>query len=120
MAYNNTIILTGNTGDEVRINRTNDNKSFASLHIATTDSYKDNDGNWQNNQTIWHNVVAFNPNLIEALKSYKKGTRLQITGAISYRPFEVRLEDGTVITKKEASIIAKKVEQAPLAKKQSV
>lgn len=119
MAYNNTIILTGNTGDEVRINQSSDDKSFASFQIATTDSYKDKDGNWQNNQTIWHNVVAFNPKLVEALKSFKKGTRLKITGAISYRPFEVRLEDGTVVTKKEANIIAKVVEQAPLAKKQT-
>ncbi len=116
MAYNNTVTLTGNTGGEIRIIETGE-KTFASLSMATKDSYKDGEGNWQERETVWHNVIIFNPVLIETLKSFKKGTRLQITGELSYRPFEVTLEDGKTVTKKEVSVIAKKVEQAPLYKK---
>lgn len=116
MAYNNSVQLTGNTGAEVRIIET-ENRKFAAFSIATTDSYKDQDDNWQEKETVWHNVVAFNPKLIEMLKSLKKGTRLSITGSLSYRPFEVQDGEGKTITKKEASIVAGKIEQAPLVKK---
>lgn len=61
-------------------------------------------------------MVTFSPKLIEQLKAFKTGARLEVTGALSYRPFKVS-ENGKEFTKKEVSIIAKKVEQAPLAKK---
>ena len=88
MAINNTIELTGNIGAEARIIETEESK-FAAFSIATTDSYKDKEDNWQDRETVWHNVIAFNPTIIEALKSFKKGTRLKITGSLSYRPFEI-------------------------------
>lgn len=116
MAINNTVTLTGNLGSEAKIIET-DNRTFVAVSIATTDSYKDKDEVWQNKETIWHNILAFNPKVIEMLKSLKKGTRLTLTGSINYRPFEVVNGDGEVITKKEASIIAAKVELAPLPKK---
>lgn len=116
MALNNTITLIGNTGDEVRI-ITSGEKRFASLSLATTDSYKDKEGQWHNKETVWHNVLAFSPKMIESLKSFKKGTRLKITGSISYRDFEITGENGGSITKREASIIARVVELDPLVKK---
>ena len=116
MAINNTVKLTGNMGSEVRIIETEEN-TFASVSLATTDSYKDEEGNWQDKTTLWHNIIAFSPTIIEALKSLKSGTRIEVTGSLSYRPFEVQDGNGKVITKKEASVIVYKVEQAPLAKK---
>ena len=115
MAFNNTIKLTGNIGNEPRIIETETN-IFASFSIATTDSYKDEEGNWQDKETIWHDVLVFNPLVIEILKSLKKGTRLELTGSLSYRPFEVEV-NGKSVQKKEVSIIANKIEQAPLVKK---
>lgn len=117
MALNNTVTLTGNLGAEARIIATEEN-TFAALSLATTDSYKDEAGNWHDKETIWHNILAFNPRMIEQLKSFKTGTRITITGSLSYRPFEVVNGDGQLITKKEASIIASKVEITPLVKKQ--
>ena len=116
MAQHNIVTLTGNIGAEARIIATSEN-TFVALSLATTDSYKDETGQWQNKETIWHNVLAFNPRLIEQLKSFKTGTRLTITGSLSYRPFDVVNGDGQRITKQEASIIANRVEMAPLAKK---
>ena len=116
MAINNTIKLTGNTGEEVKIIENND-KTFAVFSLATTDSYKENEsGEWKNKETIWHDVIVFNPKLIEQLKAFKKGTRLEVTGSLSYRDFKVQ-DEGKVITKKEAKVIAQKIEQAPLVKK---
>ena len=118
MALNNTVTLIGNTGDNARIIIT-DESTFASLSLATTDSYKDKDGNWQNKETVWHKVISFSPKIIETLKSFKKGTRLKIIGSLSYRDFEVPCENGGSITKREATIIARDVEQAPLVKKEA-
>ena len=116
MALNNTVTLTGNLGSEARI-IANEENTFAAVSLATTDSYKDEQGEWHDKQTVWHNILAFNPRVIEELKALKKGTRIHITGSLSYRPFEVVNGDGELITKKEASIIAGKVELAPLPKK---
>lgn len=116
MAINNTVTLTGNMGSETRIIATEEN-TFAAVSLATTDSYQDDDGNWHDKETIWHNILAFNPRVIEELKALKKGTRIRVTGSLYYRPFEVVNGDGEVITKKEASIVAAKVELAALPKK---
>jgi single-strand DNA-binding protein len=103
-------------GSEARIITTEENH-FAAFSLATTDSYKDESGEWQDKETIWHSILAFNPVVIEVVKNLKKGTRLKITGSLSYRPFEVMNGEGEIITKKEAAIIAAQVEQAPLVKK---
>ncbi|MEL6719755.1 MAG: single-stranded DNA-binding protein [Bacteroidota bacterium] len=116
MAINNTVELIGNIGSEARIIETTES-TFATVSIATTDSYKDKDDNWQDKETIWHNVIVFNPKLIESLKSFKKGTRLKVIGSLDYRIFEVQDGEGKIIKKKEVSIIGRKIEQAPLAKK---
>ena len=116
MAINNTIKLVGNTGTEIKIIE-NDGKPFAAFSLATTDSYKDKETEeWKDKETIWHDVIVFNPKLMEQLKAFKKGTRLEVTGSLSYREFKVQ-DEGKVITKKEARVIAHKAEQAPLVKK---
>lgn len=115
MAINNIVTLIGNMGSDADIIETEET-TFAAVSIATTDSYKDDKGEWQELATIWHNVLSFNPKLIEVLKSLKKGSRLEITGSLSYRPYKLML-DNKEITKYEASIIARKIELAPLSKK---
>jgi len=117
MAKNNSVTLIGNTGSDARIIETESNR-FAGVSVATTESYKkEGSEEWLNKETIWHNVMAFNPTLIEVLDSLKKGTRIEVTGSLSYRPYQVQDGDGVVITKQEASIIAHKVELRPLPKK---
>jgi len=117
MALNNTSTLIGNMGSEAKVIETEE-RTFASFSIATTDSYKNEKEEWVQKDTIWHNILVFSPKLIEQVKAFKKGTRLNITGSISYLPFEVILEDGKMVKKNEASIIARNIDMAPLAKKQ--
>lgn len=115
MAYNNTVILTGNMGAEAKIIE-KEKTTFAAFSLATTDSYKDKEGDWQNKEAIWHDVVTFNPKLIEQLKSLDTKTRIKVTGSLSYRFFEASGQDDKTIKKREASIIARKIEEAPLVK----
>lgn len=125
MAINNTVELIGNMSKNgVRIIQTEESK-FAAFSLATTDSYKDENSNeWINKETIWHDVIAFHPTIIEVLKGLNSKARIKIIGTLSYKTFPVEIdieENGQpttkVINKKEASIIVRKVEQAPLVKK---
>ena len=121
MAINNTVTLIGNIGGEAEVIET-ENSTFATLSFATTDSYKDEDsGEWIDLDTVWHKVITFNPKLISTLKSVKKGTRLEITGSLSYRPQKVSTPDENGVLKEfnlpVASVIARKIELAPLAKR---
>ena len=118
MAYNNIVNITGNLGSEARIIE-GEHKTFASVSIASTDSYQDDGDNWVQKETVWHDLIAFSPKVIANLKNLKKGTRITVTGTLSYRPFEVQIEDGSFVTKMQASIIAFKLELAPLVKKAS-
>jgi len=117
MAINNTVELTGNMGAEPRFVETEGSK-FASFTIYTTDSYKDEElDEWKDKKSVYHNIIAFNPTIIEVLRGLKTKARLRVTGSLSYREFKIIGEDGNEFTKREASIIAKKIEQAPLVKK---
>ena len=125
MAINNTIELIGNMNKNgVRIIETEESR-FAVLSLATTDSYKNEEtGEWHNKETIWHDLIAFNPTVIEVLNGLNSKARIKITGTLDYRTFPVEIEveengksTTKVINKKEASVIVRKIEQAPLTKK---
>lgn len=125
MAINNTVELTGNMSKKgVRIIETEET-TFATFTLATTDSYKNKDTEeWINKETVWHDLIVFNPTVIEVLKGLNSKARIKITATLDYRPIPVEIdveENGVattkVINKKEASIIVRKVEQAPLVKK---
>ena len=118
MAINNTLTLTGNMGIEARIIEREDETRFAGFTLATTDSYKvEATGEWKEKETIWHDVLVFSPSVLEIAKQLKVGTRITVTGSLSYRPFQLVDGDGEVITKKEAVIIARRIDMAPLPKK---
>ena len=116
MSFNNTVTLIGNMGSEAKIIAQH-GKNFAAVSLATTDQYKNETGDWVSKETLWHNVLVFNPRLIEELKALKKGTRIKVTGELSYRSFEVSDDEGNQFQKQEASVVAKKIELAPLLTK---
>ena len=126
MAINNTVELIGNMNKSgIRIIETEESK-FAVFSLATKNSYKNEDtGEWiESKEPIWHDLVAFSPSVIEILKGLNSKARIKVTATLDYRTFPVEIdleEDGKpvtkVINKKEASIIVRRVEQAPLPKK---
>lgn len=114
---NNTVTLIGNLGSEARLIQPESGKAFAAVNLATTSSYKDESGQWVHQETIWHNILVFSPAVIGHFKNLKSGSRIKVTGSLSYRPFETMGEDGKPVTRREASIIATRIEMAPLVKK---
>lgn len=118
---NNTVTLIGNMGSEAKVRKSNaTGKEFVVVSLATTERYQDDNEQWQDKETIWHNVVAYSPKVMTVLTSMKKGTRIEVEGSLSYRSFDTNMineETGEIISKKEASIVAHRVTPAPLAKK---
>ena len=86
MAFSlNRVMLIGNLGRDAETRFTTNNVSVTNFSIATTRSYKDKDGNWQN-ETTWHNVTGFN--LSDFFKdNLKKGKKFYIEGRISKRDY---------------------------------
>ena len=86
MAFSlNKIMLIGNLGKDAETRFTNNNLSVTTFSLATSRSYKDKDGNWQN-ETTWHNLVGYN--LSDYYKdNLKKGKKFYIEGRISKRDY---------------------------------
>lgn len=115
MSTNNHVVLTGHLGADPKQVQVED-KCFVAFSIATQDRYLDKNENWQNKETVWHRCLAFNKSLVDMAEQLKKGMRIKVTGALSYRSFEALLEAGKTISKQEASIVAASIERTPLPK----
>ena len=86
MAFSlNKVMLIGNLGKDAETRFTTNNLSITSFSLATTRSFKDKEGNWQN-ETTWHNLVGYN--LSDYYKeNLKKGKKFYIEGRISKRDY---------------------------------
>ena len=88
MAGVNKVILVGNLGDDPESRSLNTGGEVVNLRIATSESWKDRDGNKQE-RTEWHRVVIFNENLGKVAKSYlKKGSKVYLEGQIQTRKWQ--------------------------------
>lgn len=77
-------MLIGNVGKDPEVRNTQGGAKVATLTIATSERYKDRDGNVQEN-TEWHTVNVWN-NLAEVVEKYvKKGSQLYVEGSIKTR-----------------------------------
>lgn len=81
----NKATLIGNVGKEPEIRSTQDGREIASFSLATSQTWKDKNGE-RKEKTEWHNVVVFSEGLVSVVKNYvKKGDKLYIEGAIQTR-----------------------------------
>ncbi len=80
MSYQKVFIL-GNVGKDAEVRRLDGGTVVASFSIATTESFKDKNGNRQE-RTEWHTIKCFNKTAEFAEKFVKKGTSLFIEGKI--------------------------------------
>lgn len=75
----NQVVLIGNVGQEPEQTTLTNGTIVCKFSIATNENYQDKAGNWQQN-TEWHNVIAWN-NLCKAISNHvKKGMLLFIEG----------------------------------------
>ena len=78
-------MLIGNLGKDAETRFTTNNLSITTFSLATTRSFKDKEGSWQN-ETTWHNLVGYN--LSDYYKdNLKKGKKFYIEGRISKRDY---------------------------------
>jgi single-strand DNA-binding protein len=82
--YQNKVTLIGFLGSDAEV-RSNDNRNFTTLSLATKSSYK-KDGKYIS-QTEWHRCVAFGK-LAEFAGTLKKGAHLQIEGELRSREYD--------------------------------
>ena len=88
MAGVNKVILVGNLGADPESRSLNNGGEVVNMRIATSESWKDKDGNRQE-RTEWHNVVIFNENLGRVAKSYlRKGSKVYLEGQIQTRKWQ--------------------------------
>ena len=84
----NKVILVGNLGDDPESRSMGTGGEVVNLRVATSESWKDRDGNKQE-RTEWHRVVIFNENLGKVAKSYlRKGSKVYLEGQIQTRKWQ--------------------------------
>ena len=87
MAGVNKVILIGNLGKDPEVRHLENGTAVANFPIATSESYKDKEGN-RIDQTEWHNVVAWRK-LAEIAESYlKKGSQIYLEGKLRTRSWD--------------------------------
>lgn len=86
----NKVILVGNVGQDPEVRYTGDASNgakVATLRLATSEKYKDRNGN-QQEHTEWHNVVCWR-NIADVVEKYvHKGTQLYIEGRLRTRSWD--------------------------------
>lgn len=83
----NKALLLGNVGKDPEVRTTASGQSVASFSLATSRRWKDRDGNKQE-QTEWHNVVAWGKLADVVSKYVTKGSKLYIEGRIETQSWE--------------------------------
>jgi single-strand DNA-binding protein len=86
MAYLNKVMLMGNLGKDAEVRLTQNNKKRVSFSLATTRRFRNPNTGEMQDDTAWHNVVAWDK-LAERIEKLgiKKGTPLYVEGRVSYR-----------------------------------
>ena len=83
----NKVILIGNLGREPDIKFSGDGKAVANLAVATSESWKDKEGNKQE-RTEWHRVVVFGK-LADICQRYlHKGSKVYLEGKLQTRSWD--------------------------------
>ena len=88
----NKVTLIGFIGKDAELRYTTTGNAVADFSVATSESYKDKDGN-KNEKTTWHNIVIFGKRAEGVTPFLKKGTRIAVVGKINNQTYDKA--DGT-------------------------
>jgi single-strand DNA-binding protein len=86
-ALRNRVQLIGNLGQDPEIKTLDSGKKVAKFTLATNDAYKNSDGE-KIEETMWHNIVAWNGLADTASKYLKKGNEVVVNGRLVYRTYD--------------------------------
>lgn len=85
----NKVMLIGNLGQDPEMRYTGSGTAVCNMRLATTENYKDSNGEWVE-KTEWHNVVAW-ARLAEICNEYlRKGSQVYFEGQLQTRSWEDR------------------------------
>lgn len=87
MAGVNKVILIGNLGKDPEVRHLEGGAAVANFPLATTETFKDKNGNRQE-QTEWHNIVVWRGLAEVAEKYLKKGMTIYIEGKLRTRSWD--------------------------------
>lgn len=97
----NKVILIGNVGQDPKLTHTASGTPVVNLSLATSEKWKDSDGNPQE-RTTWHNLFMFGNRAETIAKYVKSGDKLAITdGAIRNDKYE---KDGVTMYSSKVEI----------------
>ena len=85
----NKVILIGHAGNDPEVRTLEIGAVVARVSLATNESYKDKEGNWQT-QTEWHNLILWRDLAERARDNVKKGSTLYVEGKIQSRKYTDR------------------------------
>lgn len=83
----NKYMIIGNLGQDPEVNFTGGGTAYCRMSIATSRSWKDNDGN-KKNETTWHRVVVWGKQAEACGEFLKKGRQVYIEGRFQNREYE--------------------------------
>lgn len=107
MAGLNKVMLIGRLGRDPEIIHFDNGGKKMTVTLATSERYRDRDGNWQD-QTEWHNVVAWGNlavDIAEKRRNYVKGDLLFVEGRIKTRQYT----DGQGVNRSITEVVAEKM-----------
>lgn len=87
MSSLNKAMIIGRLGDDPEVRYTQSNTAVATLSIATSERYKDKQGE-QQEDTEWHRVILWDRTAEVAQEYLKKGSLVYIEGPIQTRKWE--------------------------------
>lgn len=85
----NKVILVGNLGKDPELRYTPSGTAVATFSLATTERYKDREGNKQE-KTEWHNIVVWRQLAEICGKFLHKGKQVYVEGKIQNRSYDDR------------------------------
>lgn len=80
----NQVTLIGHSGRDIEVRTLENGTKVAAFSLATTESYKDKNDQWQN-LTEWHNIVVWRPS--DTVCKIAKGDKVFIQGKITNRKY---------------------------------
>jgi len=83
----NSVTLLGNLGQDPEVKALSSGAHVANFSLATTESFKDQSGNWQD-KTEWHRVVFWNRQAEIAGQYLHKGDKVYVEGKLQTRSWD--------------------------------
>lgn len=87
MSSLNKAMIIGRLGQDPEVRYTQSNTAVANFSVATSERYKDKNGEWQET-TEWHRIVAWGRTAEICQEYLQKGSQVYIEGPIQTREWE--------------------------------